>query len=179
MPISTTNTPNRSHISVDRSQIKIYAFVFVCRRYNCVIGYRKMCDERLRPLLASCARPMAGARVRLCVAADSISLWTSSMQQFKGDIVQLHTNRICCRCCRCSDCPPLVFVLHVHEQEFGMRRHAHLLWFTNSGRMFALCESEQIIWNDDEDENRPTNRPTDRSIDRCSSTHEYMEIIIQ
>lgn len=39
---STNNTQMRSHISVDRSEIKIYAFVFVCRRYNCVIGYRKM-----------------------------------------------------------------------------------------------------------------------------------------
>lgn len=36
------NTQNRSHISVVRSQIKIYAFVFVCRRYNCVIGYWMM-----------------------------------------------------------------------------------------------------------------------------------------
>lgn len=39
---TTNNTQNRSHISVDRSQIQIYAFVFVYRRYNCVIGYWKM-----------------------------------------------------------------------------------------------------------------------------------------
>lgn len=38
----SNNTQNRSHISVVRSQIKIYAFVFVCRRYNCVIGYQMM-----------------------------------------------------------------------------------------------------------------------------------------